>query len=118
MPNIPEPCEALATEVGQLELEDQTLRAQIPSLAGTALWSALARLGQTRELHERKHRELTMCIHDHTAALQANLVVMDLRPPNATAARVAHLWDAAQSTAPTETTAFSTHAATVASRMY
>jgi hypothetical protein len=40
--------------------------------------AGLADLGRVRTQLQRKRRELEACVANHTAALQANLVVIDL----------------------------------------
>ena len=111
MPNVPEACQALAAEVAALEQADATLRASLTTLVGPAAWAALASLGQGRSLLARKRRELDSCILQHTAALQANLVVMDLSgtPAEATRSRIAYLWDADQPGAPRESAVIHNH---------
>lgn len=98
MPPAPQECQSLAAEVAALETIDQNLRAQLTALAGADAWAALAQLGKTRLDLGKKRAELTACIRAHSAALQANLVVMDLAPPGAQLpSRIAHLWEVGSS---------------------
>ncbi len=93
MPPVPQACQVLADETAALEVQEQQLRAQLPTLSGAAAWAALAELGQIRLDLGRKRADLDDCIRQNSAALQAALVVIDVGPGGAPAARVASLWE-------------------------
>ena len=93
MPPVPQACQALADDVAALEVQEQQLRAQIPTLSGAPAWAALAELGQIRLDLGRTRADLDQCIRQNSAALQATLVIIDLGPGGAPAARVATLWE-------------------------
>lgn len=96
MPPLPQECQALAAEIAALGTSDQNLRAQLATLVGAEAWAALAQLGQTRSDLSQKQAQLNTCIRNHSAAFQANLVVMDLKSDGAPQpTRVAHLWEIA-----------------------
>lgn len=96
MPAVPQECQALAAEVAALQATEQNLRAQLTTLVGSEAWAALAKLGQTRLQLSQKQADLDTCVHDHSAALQANLVIMDLAPDGGPQpSRVGNLWEIA-----------------------
>jgi hypothetical protein len=94
MPPVPRECDGLAAEVATLEAVDQDLRTQLQGLVGAEAWAALAKLGQLRLQLRAKRAELEACVRDHSAALQANLVIMEVAPGGGLQpSRVAHLWE-------------------------
>lgn len=94
MPPIPEACESLAAEVAALEAADAALRAELTSLSGAPAWRALTRLGEGRADLRRKRAALEACIQQHSAALQANLVIIDSTASSeGTVSRAGHLWE-------------------------
>jgi hypothetical protein len=94
---IPQECLELANHVSGLEAEYETLRATLGSLQGANAWQALAKLGGLRGEIGAARRERDRCIDAHSAALRANLVVMDLTRGDVAANRSAHLWRIADS---------------------
>jgi hypothetical protein len=94
MSSVPAQCQSLADSVATLEATDQTLRNQLASQTGPAAWSTLAQIGENRLQLSGQRVALAACVSAHTAALQGNLVVMDVTagevpPPS----QMAHLFD-------------------------
>src|SRR5215510_13668876 len=97
---IPQACSEIAADVASLEAADETIRAQLASATGADAWAALAKLGQGREALARKRAELDLCIKNNSAALQGNLVVMNVASSGeGSPSRIGHLWDLTQATA-------------------
>lgn len=97
MPPIPEACQGLSDEVTALEATDASLRGKLATLVGADAWAALVQSGQNRIDLEQKRSDLSTCVRQHSAAVQANFVLMDLRPSANEANRVATLWQVGQS---------------------
>jgi hypothetical protein len=94
MPPVPQECQTIADELTALQTTDQNLRNQLAGQTGATAWATLAQLGQTRQQITQKTADLQACIQAHSAALQANLVIIDLtNPAGPPAARTAHLWE-------------------------
>ena len=86
MSSVPQPCQSLADQVSKLKSQDQALRAKLTNFAGADAWGALAQLGQLREQMNVAQGQLDACISHNSAALQANLIIMDVG-----GARIRHL---------------------------
>jgi hypothetical protein len=96
-PPVPPACQPLAGDVAALETVDAQLRANLATLTGAAAWAVLAQIGDCRIALDKKRAELAACTTANSAALQANLVVIDLGPAPATPpSRTAQLWDLGQ----------------------
>src|SRR5262249_34064384 len=98
MPPVPQECQSMADALTALKATDQNLRNQLAGQTGATAWATLAQLGQTRQQITQKNADLQACIQAHTAALQANLVIIDLTNPAGPAARTAHLWEISAAT--------------------
>lgn len=93
MSTIPQPCQSFADQLSQLKTQDQTLRAKLATLVGADAWVALSQLGQIRDQIHVTQGQLDTCIGNNSAALQANLVIMDVGgAENPPPSRVANLW--------------------------
>jgi hypothetical protein len=94
MPTVPQECQSIADAIAALEAADQDLRSQLTNLTGADPWAALAKLGQIREQLTEQTADLDACVSAHSAALQANLIIIDLAS-TAPQTRVANLWEIA-----------------------
>lgn len=94
MPPTPTECKAIAAAVASLQAIDLALRTKLATETGAKAWATLIELGQNRQQLSEQQAALDICIRDHSAALQANLVVIDLATPAAPPpSRVAYLWE-------------------------
>ena len=94
MPPVPAACQQLDNDVNALVQDDQQLRTTLAGLTGAAAWTVLAQIADVRQQLAGKRAELDACVLANSAAVQANLVVMDVAAAApAPATRVAQLWD-------------------------
>jgi hypothetical protein len=99
MPPVPAACQQLDNDVIALEQNDQQLRTTLAGLTGAAAWSVLSQIADGREQLAAKRKELAACILANSAAIQANLVVMDVAASGPLpASRTAQLWDVGPAT--------------------
>jgi hypothetical protein len=81
MPPVPKECNAIAAVLASLQATDLVLRTKLATETGAEAWATLVALGQNRQQLSEQQAALDICIGDHSAALQANLVVIDLATP-------------------------------------
>jgi len=93
MASVPGECQTLADQVASLEQQYSSLAAAVSNAVGQDAWSGLARLGALRLKLTSARAALAACIEAHSAALTANVVVMDASGGSPSGPQVATLWD-------------------------
>lgn len=93
MGSVPGECQTLADQVASLEQQYSSLAGEVSGAVGQGAWSGLARLGALRLQLTSARAALAACIKAHSAALTANVVVMDASGGSPSGPQVAALWD-------------------------
>jgi hypothetical protein len=100
-PEVHPDCQEFANDVTRYEAVVARLRDELQTLSGAAAWQKRAEFGRTSQLLKEAIERLNACNASHAAALQANLVVMDVNPTGTPEAqsRAAQLWQLSGATA-------------------
>jgi len=94
MPPVPPACQPIANDVTALETNDAQLVASLKTLTGAAAWTVLAQLADGRQQLVAKRAQLDACVLANSAALQANVVTIDLgASPPTSQSRSVQMWD-------------------------